>query len=251
MKIHITKNGNEFILEVGDNVTNPEMLEFISKMFDKTIAESIPMEAKTSTRNSETLAEHYGCEPVPELPRRDTFSFRERLPNNVVDISKLDVKQAVTENALVRCPKCGQSHVIVLKDGSKLYVMRRSYAVSEFGIVQEIDDTPEDIIKICCHDKSPEGKLDYFFSLQGISLKDDKDFAVTNDTEVFCPVCGESSPFIDWKEAFEHKERYFEYQYVCSVCGGECLMDAKEEKDGNETVVCTKCGKKWLKGQTE
>lgn len=251
MKIHILKNGNEFNVEVGDNVTNTEMLSFISSLFDKTITESAPVEAEASTGDSETFAEHYGCQPAPRPSERDTFSFRERLPNNVVDIGALDIKQAVSENALVRCPKCGQNHAIVLRDKNKLYLMRRSYAVGEFGIVMEVDNVPEDIGKICCGGDSPEEKLTYFHSVQSLNLQDDKDFSVTNETEIFCPVCKESSPFMQWKDAHEHKEHYFEFEHVCGVCGGECIMDAKEEKDGKGLVVCTKCGRKWMKEQVE
>lgn len=257
MKLHILKGGNEFSLEIREDAITEGPLKFITELYDKIFAEPMPIQMDTHLIGGELdlLTEHQKTKPTGPIHvrkrERENFSFRERLPNNVIDINKLSVKEAVTENTLVRCPKCGQSHAIVLKDGSHLYLMRRCYSIAEFSIVKEINDTPEDVISICCMDKTPKGKLDYFFKLQEYPLMENKDFAVNNETEVFCPVCGESSPFIEWKEAHEDSMMYFEYEYICGACGGECLMDAQNEKDGKEIVVCKECGRKWLKGQLE
>lgn len=246
MKLFIKKGDKEFSLEAADSMANGNLGELISTIHKEVFAEPAPLVLGGTKGDSETFAEHYGCLPTPPPPR-DNFSIRERLPNNTVDVSMLDIKKAVVESALVRCPKCGQSHALVLKDNDKYYLMRRSYASDEFGIV--IEAQPQDILSLCCMDKTPKARLEFFHKLQGLSFLDDKDFAVSNETEVFCPVCQESSSFIQWKQAWQDKRSFFEFDHICGACGGECVMDARSEKDGKNLVVCTQCGRKWLKEQ--
>lgn len=167
--------------------------------------------------------------------------IRPRIPNNVVDISELDIKQAVTEEALVRCPGCGQSHVLAVNSGNRIYVMRKFYAISasdEFRIVAEFDSlTSQDFIGMCC--KPETNRKAYFEDIQKLKMLDDKDFAVDNNTEIFCPVCCKSYPFNEWKDAYENPLKYFETEHLCDACGGE-----KFEKviKGGKKYECDSCG---------
>ena len=172
----------------------------------------------------------------------DEFKIRERIPNNVVDVKKLDIKQAVTEEALVRCPVCGQSHVLAVNSGSRIYVMRKFYSANdntdEFRIIAEFDSlNSQGFIDMCC--KPETNKKAYFEDLQQTKMIDDKDFAVTNETEVFCPVCCASSNFIEWKEAFNNPLNYFDTEHLCDACGGEVVTQMIKKQKINK---CEKCG---------
>lgn len=172
--------------------------------------------------------------PVTERP-----AFRNRLPNNVVDIESLTIQQAVTENALVRCPECGQSHAIVVAAGGCMYLMRKDYKANEFITITEIDARDKEaLVNMCCDDNTD--RLKYFNDLQQFDKMSDYDFAVDNDTEIFCPVCrNANASFIKWKDAYENPLKYFDTEYLCDVCGGE--LTEKVVKRGSYTH-CEKCG---------
>ena len=169
------------------------------------------------------------------------FRIRERIPNNVVNIKDLDIKKAVTEEALVRCPVCGQSHIITVNSGNSIYVMRKFYSIDkldEFRIIAEFDSlNSQDFINMCC--KPETNKKAYFEDIQNIKMIDDKDFTVTNQTEIFCPVCCASSDFIEWKKAFNNPLDYFETEHLCDVCGGEVVTQMIKKQKVNK---CEKCG---------
>lgn len=176
------------------------------------------------------------------FPQKDeNFGIRERIPNNVVDVEKLDVKQAVTENALVRCPNCGQAHCLIVKDNN-LYVMRKNYKTNEFEVV--IMAEPDKINNLLCR----EGKYTaYFEDFQSMSaIPDIADFAVNNDTEIFCPVCHTSHKFIDWKNAWEYPLHFFETDSLCEICGGEVSVSVI--KDGHSNGICNKCKSEVVNG---
>lgn len=169
---------------------------------------------------------------------KDEFKIRERIPNNVVDIKELDIKQAVTEKALVRCPKCGQAHCLAVNSGSKIYVMERDFNKNDFNTIAEFDSfTNKGFIGMCC--KPETDKKAYFNDLQNVSVVSYDDFTVNNDTEVFCPVCCESDTFLNWKNAYENPLEYFETEHLCSVCGGEMITKMVKKQKINK---CEKCG---------
>lgn len=171
-------------------------------------------------------------------PKRDEFKVRDRLPNNVVDVKTLDIKQAVTENALVRCPKCGQAHCLAVHTYSKAYLMERDFDANEFNIIAEFDSlTGNGFIDVCC--KPDTNRLDYFKDLQNASIITYEDFALNNNTEVFCPVCCESDTFLNWKDAYENPLNYFETEHLCDVCGGEVVTKMVKKQKVNK---CEKCG---------
>ena len=165
-------------------------------------------------------------------------TIRKRLPNNVVDIKDLTVKQAIRESALVRCPKCGQAHCLAVSGGSRVYMMERQFSSNEFGIIAEFDSLgSQDFVNMCC--KEDTDKQLYFKDLQALKPLDDKDFAVNNDTEIFCPVCHESNTFETWKDAFENPLNYFETEHLCDACGGEKLEKLIKKK---KVYACDSCG---------
>ena len=178
---------------------------------------------------------------------KDTHIIRPRIPNNVVDIKDLTIKQAVTEQALVRCPHCGQSHVLAVNSGENIYMMRKFYndignnsknITNEFKIIAEFDSLQsEDFVNMCC--KPETDRKAYFEDIQTLPEITDKDFTVNNDTEIFCSVCCKSDTFGNWKEAYDNPLQYFETEHLCDACGGEKL-----EKMIKKTTIyqCEQCG---------
>lgn len=164
-------------------------------------------------------------------------AFRKRLPNNVVDVKDLTVQQAVTENALVRCPKCGQAHAIVVMSGSSVFLMRKDYKMNEFVTIAEVDADGNHLTNMCC--KEDTNRLSYFNDLQSISPIRNSDFTVNNDTEIFCPVCSKSNTFADWKDAFDNPLGRFETEHLCDACGGEVVEKLVK---GKTYAHCEKCG---------
>lgn len=166
------------------------------------------------------------------------FKIRERIPNNIVDVKSLDVKQAITEKALVRCPHCGQAHALVVHSGSNIYFMERNFDKDEFNIIFQFDSSNEkQLTGMCC--KEDMDKLAYFYDLQSLKAISDDDFVLDNTTELFCPVCHTSNTFEDWKNAYEHPLNYFETEHLCDVCGGETVTKVVKE---NKINKCEKCG---------
>lgn len=189
--------------------------------------------------------------PLPreyQLPKDDSadrYGIRQRLPNNVVDVNELTIKAATTDNALIRCPKCGQAHAVIVSDNVNFYLMRKHYLSNEFGIIMDSPGIDEgSLLHLSCDGDTPEDKLSYFYKLQGMPITEDRDFAVINETELFCPVCHQSSQFIDWKEAWHEPLKFFENENICEACGGECVSQIDTSKEG--ILVCDSCHKKWL-----
>ena len=198
------------------------------------------LNAFTDNKANKTVKTENNKLTIP-TPSNSEFKVRDRLPNNIVDIKDLSVNQAVTEEALVRCPKCGQSHVLAVKSGSSIYVMRKFYAHSskdEFRLVAELSSTNiSELLNMSC--KENTDKKAYFEDIQNMKMINDKDFVVNNDTEIFCPVCCKSDTFLEWKEAYDNPLKYFETEHLCDACGGEMIAKIiKEEK----RYVCESCG---------
>jgi predicted RNA-binding Zn-ribbon protein involved in translation (DUF1610 family) len=211
------------VYDVIDSIYNPTLIT-VSDNID------IPEAVKTIKQTQPTI-----------ISERDNMVIRPRIPNNAIDIKDLTIKQAVTEQALVRCPKCGQSHILAVNTGNRIYVMRKFYALAskdEFRIIFEFDSlTSNDFLGIYC--KPETNRKAYFDDVQKMPMIDDKDFVVNNDTEIFCPVCCKSDTFMNWKEAFENPLRYFETEHLCDACGGEKLEKLIRK---HKIYQCDKCG---------
>lgn len=181
--------------------------------------------------------------PFPQSQKKEeSFGIRERIPNNVVDVEQLDVKQAVTENALVRCPYCGQAHALIVQDSNKLYLMRKNYDKNEFQIVSEAELS--ELNQLLCYENK---YVECFKDLQNAPEVTWNDFAVTNDSEIFCPVCHQGSSFMKWKDAWENPLHYFETDSICEICGGEVSIAVI--KEGHVNGVCNKCKSEVIDGR--
>ncbi len=244
MKLSIQQGNTTFSLELDSNYSSndkdtiKDLIAFISKEIFG-YKESTPTITQAIQKS---------------LPKeRTTFRIRDRLPNYVVNLEDLTIKQAVTKSALVRCPHCGQAHAIMLSDNHMMYVMRRNFGTNEFETVASFDETDSKQVMddYIASDTTPESKLTFFLKLQQLFPQENKDFGVDNDTEIFCPVCCRSDSFYNWKDAYENKQKYFEHQYVCNVCGGECDIDMSRQENGKDLVICEDCGRKWLKEQVQ
>ena len=171
----------------------------------------------------------------PERP-----AFRDRLPNNVVDITDLTIKQAVTESALVRCPECGQAHCIAVHDNGHIYFMARQYDKNEFCIIaefnEEIQGEKDAFVAMCCKDDTD--RKAYFSDIRKVEVLPDVDFGVQNTTELFCPVCCKSHPFSEWKNAFDEPLTFFETEHLCDACGGEMLPQMAKGYSYQKCEVC-------------
>lgn len=239
MKISIEHHKTKISIDVPESGLN-KAVEAVAKIYDRIAG---------ADAQPEPIIENATAQYKPLQPEKEAFEIRERLPNSVVDINELTVKQAVTENALVRCPHCGQAHALVVKD-TNLFLMRKNYDKNEFEVVAIIH--PNDIEDIMCR----EGKYtEYFEDLQKTAeVSDIKNFAVSNDTEIFCPVCHKASTFMKWKDAWENPLHFFETDSLCEVCGNEVSISV--EKDGHKDGICNECktevvdGKPVLKQQS-
>lgn len=233
MKIQI-KNCNKISITatgLSDSLTKEEIMKITGGMYD-VIDLVLRHDSKPLEQVTKTVQEN------PVHPQVSTPLIRPRIPNNVVDIKELDIKQAVTEEALVRCPHCGQAHCLVVNAESKVYLMKRDFDKNEFNIIAVFDSlTSNGFAYACC--KPDTDRLDYFNDLQNAPIVSYEDFVANNETDVFCPVCCTSHPFIGWKDAYENPLKYFETEHLCDVCGGEKLEKIIKDK---KVYLCDSCG---------
>jgi hypothetical protein len=153
----------------------------------------------------------------------DTPLIRGRIPNNVVDPETLTYKKAIVENALVRCPNCGQAHILIAKVPDGLYVMRKNFVTKNFDIITKIEDKDIENLSL----KEGVDHSTYFFDVLNLKIDPefaDKDIAVDNDTLISCPICQSTSNFKEWKKAYDQPLDYFETEQLCDSCGGELTM---------------------------
>ncbi len=240
MRISIENNGMLVSIDVDAHPNKNQALKLFGSMYDMYMDFTHDSENKCNVEPAQE-AKEFKPIPVPAaVPYKDDFNIRQRLPNNLVDVKDLDIKQAVTQKALVRCPECGQAHCLAVSSGSKVYLMERDMEHDEFNIIAEFDSlNSEEFVDVCC--KPDTDRLAYFKDLQNAEMMDHRDFTADNDTEVFCPVCCKSSKFFDWKKAFEEPLNYFETTELCDVCGGETVVKMHKK---NKIVQCECCGYK-------
>ena len=211
----------------------------ITEMMRDIMTHLILSDIPKDTDKSNTCLTPEDIELIPTaVKQEDRMVIRPRIPNNIVDINDLTIEKAVTENALVRCPNCGQAHCLSVPSNNHIYLMRRDFKNNEFGIVAEFDSLHcQSFIDVCC--KPDTNRKAYYDDLQTLDFEYDADFTVDNDTEIFCPVCCNSSEFSTWKDAFENPLVYFETEHLCDACGGEKLEKLVKK---NKVYQCDKCG---------
>jgi DNA-directed RNA polymerase subunit RPC12/RpoP len=183
-------------------------------------------------------------EPVRKT-KEDRPIVRDRIPNQV-DMSEIEIKKAVTEEPMIRCPNCGQSSkAIVHISPTENYLLRKVTCNNKKTFETVLELTDENSINNIL---MPEGAniLDYHSDIMKIKqnkkLKD-TDLNVSNSTIIQCPCCNEKVPFAEWVDAFKNPlEHGFETELLCPVCGGEAVKAIDENK--NEILQCEHCGNK-------
>lgn len=244
MKIKIENNNVSVIVKANHDYCNKEqLLDICNKMHDTILSATERSDMPIANIDHDgdihiALLGNQSTVPTTTPPEKDTMVIRPRIPNNVVDINDLTIEKAVTENALVRCPKCGQAHCLAVPSNSHIYLMRRDFKDNEFGIIAEFESTQsQDFLNACC--KPETDKQAYYNDLQNFDFAYESDFTVENNTEIFCPVCCVSSTFNLWKDAFENPLDFFETEHLCDACGGEKLEKLIKK---HKIYKCDKCG---------
>lgn len=255
MKIEATKNDFHVSVCFSDKIIKDyyEIGIIIDKINE--MINCIPKDDNNTTQNVVKIKEDsqnnvnsmHDKEHAVIKSNNDIYNIRKRLPNNVIDVASLDVKQAMTENALIRCPHCGQAHAAIIKQqDSNFYFMIRDFKDNEFKVLSEFDSSNlEEINRMYCPD-SKEMRPQYFKDLRNFKteLRSDIDLVVDNDTEIICPVCQKRSSFLHWKKAWEEPSNYFEYSNICDICGNEMMIDinsSNRQDDGS--MICVFCDK--------
>ena len=169
--------------------------------------------------------------------------IRDRIPNTI-DMSELEIKKAVTEEPMIRCPHCGQSSVVIVDiSNTERYMLRKTIKngkeTFETILLMEDDNQLNNMIR-----KDDVDKLDYYNDIVKIkpfkNVKD-SDINVDNDTDLICPMCNQKFKFKSWVDAFKDPLSFgFESESPCDVCGGETVEAI--DKDKNITIKCEKCG---------
>ena len=240
MKIRIENNGIKATVEMSNYVSDSattKIAELVSQLV--TDIHKIRRENAVSTAKECAIEQSKKKkEKTTSVVPAERPAIRSRIPNNIVNIEDLSLIQAVTENALVRCPHCGQAHAIIVNDNTGIYLMRKDYQKNEFVVIAEYGIDDNTFTDACCKDDTD--KQIYFKDLQKQpELSDITQFNVTNETELFCPVCRNSNDFKQWKDAYENPLNFFETDQLCDACGGEKLPKVIK----NKTVYCCdKCG---------
>ena len=184
-------------------------------------------------------------EKPEKVNKEDRPVIRDRIPNQV-DLSTLEIKKAVTNEPMIRCPHCGQaSKTIVCINDCENYLLRKitKNGKKTFETVMVLEDQ-EAIDNICM----PEGAniTDYHSDIMKIKQSkklQNTDLNVSNETMLLCPCCKEKEPFSKWVDAFQHPLEFgFETETLCDICGGEAVKAIDENK--HEIIQCESCGNK-------
>jgi DNA-directed RNA polymerase subunit RPC12/RpoP len=174
----------------------------------------------------------------------DRPDVRDRLPNQV-DLSELEIKKAVTEEPMIRCPICGQSStaIVCINEDNEYYLLRKVNKKGKDTFETTIKcDSLDDVTKLYKPiDASP---MDYYDDITKIKISKtlrDTDMNVSNDTKIICPVCTNQNPFSKWVDAFKHPLDFgFETEMLCDICGEEAVETI--DKDKNKIIQCEHCG---------
>ena len=170
---------------------------------------------------------------------------RKRLPNEV-DLSDVELKKAVTTEPMLRCPKCGQSAVIVVVvDENHVYLMRKEIGDTKdtYTLIAQLKSN-DDIRAVEYHENKFGDKHKYHEEIMKMDISKDvrnEDLNVDMNTSVYCPVCCTFHKYSEWIECFKHPLDFgFETEHLCDVCGGEVVEQI--DKDKKKILHCEKCG---------
>ena len=231
----VIKNVNKNAILTNDELDSVTKIITMLKGFKEPMQQYVAKATKDALPSPEKVKEIAEERPV----------IRDRIPNQV-DLSKLEIKKAVTEEPMIRCPNCGQaSKAVVQISDSEYYLLRKvnKNGKKTFETVMAFEDE-EAVNNICM----PEGAkiLDYHTDIMEIKqskkLKD-TDLNVVNETTIMCPCCREKNQFSQWVHAFKYPLDFgFETETLCDICGGEAVKAIDENK--NEILQCERCGNK-------
>ena len=175
-----------------------------------------------------------------EVPMEESseFRIRNRIPNEI-DLNTLEVKQAELEKTLCRCPNCGQAHVAVVLEGSDNLLLVRDYEADEFVYVQTLTNDERVGLTKNVYDNN---YIDYYHDIQSmLSYASREDVIVEDSSCIFCPVCMRTANFSEWKDAYQRQSKYFEYEKICDICGGEVLPTITKENSKTTKYECEQC----------
>lgn len=234
---------------------------FTPEIIARMITESRKCIKIVKANENKVMTETEATNPAPvqvihkkeEPVENNDFKIRKRLPNNVIDPSKLSINTKTGESAMVRCPSCGQSHVAIVKAApEENYLMIYDNKKKDFVFVGKGSISYQDVVNMTLTYEEGKSDKDYYKQkrdfyddlqtlLKGESVE--KDVCVYDDTLIQCPVCGENDKFSVWKTAYYSPLEYNEYENICLVCGGEMLEKLdKKSKKGIALYKCDNCG---------
>lgn len=222
-------------------LTNEE-LDSVVKIINLFKGFKEPVQNFVSTAVKDALPQ---SEPVKEPAKEERPVIRNRIPNQV-DLSELEIKKAVTEEPMIRCPHCGQSSKAIVRIGqTENYLLRMVTKGNKktFETVLELTDE-ESVNNVLM----PEGASVTDYHNDIMKIKQSKklkgtDLNVDNNTVIQCPCCREKETFSKWSEAFKYPLEFgFETETLCPICGGEAVKAIDENK--NEILQCEHCGNK-------
>lgn len=222
----------------------PEMIELIKYIIsDGSKPEAVPIPEKTPD-----MANIVKVKPVDPMERS---IVRERLPNDVVDLSEMKLVREESNGELrMRCPHCGQqTFAIVTVAGlpeDVCYVAAMNYETNKYHVSkailekETISGFKETIMEII---SKPENVINY--SADIIRNNPDINLPITEESIVncFCPCCGHEEEIIKWVNAF-YNPRSEEVADRCIICGGDELtakIDESHDKE-NPLYTCEQCG---------
>ena len=229
------KNANKNAILTNDELDSVVKIINILKGFKEPMRQYVAEATKSALPNPEKTKEIADERPV----------IRDRIPNQV-DLSEYEIKKAVTEEPMIRCPNCGQaSKAIVRINDTENYLLRKVTKNNKktFETVMTLENE-EAIINIL---KPKDANIiDYHNDIMKIKqnkkLKD-TDLNVSNETKLQCPCCHKINTFSKWVDAFKDPLLFgFETENLCEVCGKEAVKAIDANK--NEIIQCEHCGYK-------
>lgn len=222
----------------------PEMIELIKYIISdgggKTEAIPIP-------KKGPDMADIVKIKPTDPMERS---IVRERLPNDVVDLSEMKLVREESNGELrMRCPHCGQqTFAIVTVAGlpeNICYVATMGYETNKYHVGKAIleDETVSQFKEFFMETIS--GLKDVVgYSIDIIKNNSDVNLPITEGSIVscFCPCCGNEEEIIRWVNAF-YNPRSEGVADRCVICGGDELtakIDEAHDKD-NPLYTCERC----------
>ena len=234
-----------FKLKKKENWSNKQLNEMMAEMLKEMKNSADDILDRYLAQANKVIAEITTTQDTAKIQKVERISerplIRKKIPNNSINLSELTFKKAVTENVLVRCPHCGQSHAIIVCDSDGNYLMIRNFEKNEFSIISSFNSKEQ--LKGIYFDKDKMKMEDYVSDLQNLLSNEqkDKDFLLGEDSSILCPFCQEVNSFSHWKEAYEKPVEFFGSEEICSYCGGELVKTPGDT--GKETYCCEICKK--------